>query len=252
MLFSLLSPLPQICQDSTSPSITHMLSLCLGPSVFLFIVLCSPLISLCVRLASLFFLVCQCLCLSALSRSHTLQRTQQTHHHPLNFSPAHNVVPHKKYASITTTVLTHTTHTQTYTERSPLSPKRHAAKYSWELLKSYKANMCGEHQALNLGSGITVAMSQLWFSSSCQVSLIRLLCRSFRFVSYSSLSLKTHRIRRISPQWASSPSRTRAAAYRCRFPDSNACSGSAGVSGCRQSLSCACETPTSVYFHLQG
>lgn len=38
------------------------------------------------------------------------RHTQQTHHHPFNFWPPHNVVPHKKHASITTTVLTHTTH----------------------------------------------------------------------------------------------------------------------------------------------
>lgn len=44
-------------------------------------------------------------CLSSVSRSHTHTHTQQTHHQPLNFCPAHNAGPHKKYASITTTVL---------------------------------------------------------------------------------------------------------------------------------------------------
>lgn len=101
------------------------------------------------------FLIFPSVSLSLLSVSLPHSRhTQQTHHHPFNFWPPHNVVPHKKHASITTTVLTHTTHTQTDTERIPLSPKQHARKYSWESLKSYKANMCGECQALNLGSAV--------------------------------------------------------------------------------------------------
>lgn len=130
----------------------HMLSICFGVSASLSIILWPLLILLRVCLASFFFPSVS-LSLLSVSLPHS-RHTQQTHHHPFNFWPPHNVVPHKKHASITTTVLTHTTHTQTDTEQIPLSPKQHARKYSWESLKSYKANMCGECQALNLGSAV--------------------------------------------------------------------------------------------------
>ncbi len=136
-------------------NLTHMQSLCFGVWA---------LTLLCVLLASLFSLRLS-LSLLSVSLPHS-RHTQQTHHHPLNFCPARNAVPHEKYARITTTVLTHTPHSCKHTEGKPLSPKQHASKYSWESRKRYKANMCGQHQALNLGSGIIAGMSQLWFSWS--------------------------------------------------------------------------------------
>lgn len=52
----------------------------------------------------------------------------------------------------------------------PTLTKQHALKYSWEMWKHYKANMCGEYQALNIGSGVTAGMAQLWFSWSLLLS----------------------------------------------------------------------------------
>ena len=191
------------------------------------------------------------LCLPSLSRSHTLNAHNK---HTTSLLTSAQIVrpsPHKRHSSITTTVLarrtTPATLTQTYTERNPLSPKQHAPKYSWESHKSYKASMCGQHQALNLGSGAVATMSQLWFSRSLILSSDFDYFSSPSFVFLHGLSLKEP-LNANSTSWLG-PDHHQGLGLRCINADPNACSDS---SDCQQSLSCACETPASVYFHLQG
>lgn len=96
---------------------THAQLLCYGVSVSLFVFHCSPLILPCASLASLFSF-CLSVFVSPLCLAPTLSHTQQTHHQPLNFCPAHNAAPHKKYAPIATTVLTHIPHACKHTQRA--------------------------------------------------------------------------------------------------------------------------------------
>lgn len=90
-------------------------------------------------------------------------------------------------------------HTNMHREEPTLT-KQHALKYSWELWKHYKANMCGEYQALNIGSGVTAGMAQLWFSWSL------LLSNDFDYFSfvlfcYSCLFFKTHWMPTVPLGW---------------------------------------------------
>lgn len=96
--------------------------------------------------------------------------------------------------------------------------------------------MCGEHQALTLGSGCH--NFDFHGASFCQVTLILSLSPPavcLFILSYRSLSLKPLDLSAI-----------KATVCQCRFPDSNTCSDDSN-----RAFPVACETPASVYFHLQ-
>lgn len=130
----------------------------------------------------------------------------------------------------------------------PAVTKQHAPKYSWESPKGYKANMCGEHQTLNVGSGVRKVASLIFMESPS----VKWLWLFLFFVSafLQSPLIKTRRTRHTKrPDGTQSPSKG-LQTIECQrgFVDTNPCSDSSEL----PTKPFLCETPASVYFHRQG
>lgn len=190
--------------------ITHLPLRCSGVSAFL----CEHFALPHVSLASLFSPPSRCLCLSPLSRSHT-PNTHNKNTTSLLISTRLVMSCLARGMRRSPQQCSPACHIHTNIQREePAVTKQHAPKYSWESWKGYKANMCGEHQTLNVGSGVR-KVATLIFVESPSVKWLWLFL--FHLCLLQSSLIKTHRMHTKRPDWTRSPSRTRDYRMSVRF-----------------------------------